>query len=177
MLEHIDYRRAGPADALCLSVLATQVFLDTYATNGINTDLAKEAITVYSRDVFAERLTDQQVEITLAEANDHLVGFVDLRRSSQCPVPAFQGPEVFKLYVQRPFQRNGIGQELMALAEESAMSMGARAIWLTAWAGNAKALAFYPCVGYQDVGVTQYVIEGTAYENRVFAKQLQTNEA
>jgi ribosomal protein S18 acetylase RimI-like enzyme len=44
-------------------------------------------------------------------------------------------------------------------------------VWLTAWVGNAAALRFYRAVGYDDVGTTHYVIEGKAYENRVFVKQ------
>ena len=45
-------------------------------------------------------------------------------------------------------------------------------MWLSVWAGNAGALAFYPKLGFKDVGVTQYVIESKEYENRVFAKRL-----
>ncbi len=35
-------RTGVPDDALCIGVLATQVFLDTYATSGIRPDLAYE---------------------------------------------------------------------------------------------------------------------------------------
>jgi len=35
--------------------------------------------------------------------------------------------------------------------------------------------AFYPAVGYVDVGATQYWIQGQAYENRIFAKRLSTH--
>ena len=51
-------RSGTPEDALCLGVLATQVFLDTYATNGIRSDLAREALSVYSQETFAARLAD-----------------------------------------------------------------------------------------------------------------------
>lgn len=38
MPEAFAFRRATPDDALCLSVLATQVFLDTYATGGVSVE-------------------------------------------------------------------------------------------------------------------------------------------
>jgi len=38
----INYRTAVQQDALCLSVLATQVFLDTYAIQGIRPAIARE---------------------------------------------------------------------------------------------------------------------------------------
>lgn len=169
---NIELRAAGQSDAICLGVLATQVFLDTYATNGINSDLAIEALQYYSPAVFEARLRNPQIEVAVAERDGNLVGFVDVEMDSTCPVCEFSGPEVLRLYVQAPFQRHGVGQALLKRAEERAKSIKAPSIWLTAWVGNAGALAFYPRVGYKDVGITQYVINGKSYENRVFVKTL-----
>jgi GNAT superfamily N-acetyltransferase len=166
------YRRGVPGDELCVSVLATQVFLDTYATNGINPDLAREALSVYCVDVFAARLREPTVEIVVAESSGHVVGFIDMALQSACPASEIQGMEILRLYVQAPFQRHGIGQVLLKTAEQSALSRGDRHVWLTAWVGNLGALAFYPAVGYVDVGATECLIEGQAYENRIFAKRL-----
>jgi len=171
------YRRATQDDTLCLSVLATQVFLDTYATKGINIDLAKEARAVYSPEVFTTRLADRTVEITVAHCGEYLVGFIDMNDNARCPVASIEGLEVLRLYVQAPFQRCGVGKRLMAIAEQRALAKSRAFVWLTAWSGNAQALAFYPSVGYADVGTTSYVIEGKAYQNRVFAKRLATNAA
>jgi len=49
-----EFRPAMPCDALCLSALATQVFFDTYATAGINSDLANEAKEHYSEEAYAK---------------------------------------------------------------------------------------------------------------------------
>ena len=48
----IVFRRGREGDALCVSVLATQVFLDTYAEGGIRPDLAREVLTGYSQEAF-----------------------------------------------------------------------------------------------------------------------------
>jgi diamine N-acetyltransferase len=171
-LQDLHFRRGTSDDALRLSVLATQVFLDTYATNGINTDLAKEAIQVYAPAVFTERLSDPAVVIMLAEHNDHLIGFSDCTFASCCPVSSIGGLELFRLYVLAPFQGRGIGRQLMVRAEQLAEEHRAPALWLTAWAGNSAARAFYAHLGCEDVGTTTYVIEGQAYENRVLVKRL-----
>jgi len=162
------------SDSLCLGVLATQVFLDTYATHGINADLANEALQVYSSAAFEVRMATPQIEITVAEADSNLVGFLDLQADSTCPISTVAGPEVRRLYVQSPFQRKGLGRKLLEVAEARVHRLGASSIWLTAWVGNPSALAFYPAVGYVDVGTTEYVINGKSYENRVFAKALRS---
>ena len=53
-----EFRVARPIDALCVGVLATQVFLDTYATAGLRPDLAREALANYSPTVFETRIRD-----------------------------------------------------------------------------------------------------------------------
>ncbi len=173
----LAYRRATPADSLNLSVLATQVFLDTYATNGINSDLAKEATSVHSRDVFDGRLADEKVGIIIAATGDHLLGFVDIAFATRCPIKDVNGFEIFRLYVQRPFVRQGIGRSLMYQAEQVARRHYQPALWLTSWVGNTNALGFYKSRGYEDVGATEYVIEGKGYENRVLCKRLASSAA
>ena len=172
MPEDFIHRRATTADTLPLSTLATQVFLDTYATHGINDALAREVATVYAAEVFERRLRDADVELLLVTSGGYTVGFVDIAFASRCPVPGVSGAEVFRLYVQRPFLRRGLGRKLMAKAEASTRARGLASIWLTAWAGNNGALAFYQSLGFRDIGTTEYVIDGVGHENRVLCKTL-----
>jgi diamine N-acetyltransferase len=168
--EAVTYRTGGPADALCVGVLAMQVFLDTYATDGIRPDLAREALAGYSPEAFGPRLADRNVDFVLAETAGHLIGFAELHHASACPADACARAELVRLYVQQPFQRRGIGAQLMKQAEQRARASGAPALWLSAWCGNERALAFYPAMGYKDVGHAEHVIEGRAYPNRLFLK-------
>ena len=168
----VETRSGTPEDALCLGVLATQVFLDTYATNGIRSDLAREALSVYSQETFAARLADPNTCFILAEVKGHLVAFAEVALGRACPAPGFAQVEVARLYVQRNFQRLGIGRTLVLGAERLAREHGFESVWLTAWSGNIPALAFYPAMGYRDIGVTTYVIEGQGYENRIFANNI-----
>jgi ribosomal protein S18 acetylase RimI-like enzyme len=170
----MNLRRAQLADALCLGVLATQVFLDTYATEGITPDLAREVIGNYSPESFARLLGDPGIEIHVAEGGDGaLIGFMEIAFGRPCPVEIERpASELARLYIQAPFQRQGVGKAMVENAEGLATRAGSRTLWIAAWVGNDRALAFYRAMGYQDVGRTDHVIEGQAYENRVFAKPL-----
>jgi hypothetical protein len=77
-MSNILYRPAVPADALCLGVLATQVFLDTCATQGIRPALAREVLAHCSVDACAALLADAGVTILVAEHELHLVGFAQI---------------------------------------------------------------------------------------------------
>jgi GNAT superfamily N-acetyltransferase len=174
LLSAVEFRVAKPADALCVGVLATQVFLDTYATDGLRPDLAREALANYSPTVFEARIGDPSNHFLLAERAGHLVAFSECSLSSQPPNASLSGGvELIRLYVQRLSQRVGIGAALLAKAEAHAKEAGAPILWLTAWLGNTNARTFYLGQGYKDVGTTSHVFEGRDYENRIYSKVLE----
>ena len=50
----ITLRNAIPEDALCIGVLGMQVFLDTYATQGIRSSIANEALQAFAPQTIAQ---------------------------------------------------------------------------------------------------------------------------
>lgn len=62
----VAYRLATAADALCVGVLAMQVYLDTYATEGIRPDIARDVLADYTPDVYARRLVRPDARTVLA---------------------------------------------------------------------------------------------------------------
>ena len=174
----VALRIAGPADALCIGVLATQVFLDTYAMDGIRPSLAREVLHHLSTGAIARSLADPATMFLVAECAGHLIGFAQLTIGA---THACAGPEATvelgRLYVQRAFAGKGVGTMLLARSEELARARGAGSLWLTAWVGNRRALAFYARRGYADVGATTYEFENEQYENRVFVRALDRTGA
>jgi GNAT superfamily N-acetyltransferase len=170
----ITFRPARSDDALCLGVLSTQVFLDTYAPQGIRPALAREVLTKHDGATYERALADPGATILVAECAGHLVGFSVVNDGlGHDLVPEAAAAELRRLYVQEPFTRRGVGRDLLRHAEKAAAARGADALWLTAWAGNERALLFYPRCGYEDLGATVYSIEGEDYPNRLFAKRVR----
>lgn len=171
----LTYRIAGPADALCVGVLALQVFLDTYAPDGLRPDLAREALALCSPEAFALRLADPACHCVLAERAGHLLGFAECNLALRAPAPHLgAGVELVRLYVQRHAHRMGLGAALLRRAEEAARNAGSPLLWLTAWVGNTNACAFYAAQGYEGVGTTEYVFENQSYENRIYCRRLDS---
>ena len=175
MTEPIRYRRADPADALQIAVLAMGVFLDTYADSGIRPDLAREVLSVYAPQQFDARLADPNTVFFLAERGTGVLGFSELTFSQPCPAPARDSEvELVRLYIMPRAQRLGLGRNLIELAENEAASRGYSSLWLTAWEGNHRAHSFYRALGYQTVGEDDYHIEGQSYRNLVWLKDFSS---
>jgi diamine N-acetyltransferase len=173
-MTHLDFtfRKATPDDALCISVLGMQVYLDTYAPEGIRLSIAEDVLHNFSPPVIAEVMAKPDTIFMVAETNHHMVGFAQLSAHAKHElVPFPDATELNRLYIQEKFTRRGLGRRLLAQAEKTALASDASALWLTAWIGNARALAFYSRQGYEEIGSTLYTFQGEHYENRLFVKR------
>jgi diamine N-acetyltransferase len=172
-LDLIELRHAVPEDSLCLSVLAMQVFLDTYATEGIRPALAREVLSSYSQARFNVAIADPRAKVVVAEHKGHMVGFAHVTLSAHHELaPSGVQAELLRLYVQEPFTGVKVGTKLLAEAETLAAAAGATVMWLTPWVHNHRALAFYAHRGYEDFGLTYFTFEDESHENRVLARFL-----
>ena len=169
----VHLRPATHDDALCLSMLALQVFLDTYAIEGIRPAIAREVATTYSERSFQHAIGEPATRLSVAERAGHLIGFAQVTLgATHALAPAGIQAELLRLYVQERFTGLGIGTRLLREAENLARGADAAVMWLTPWSYNHRALAFYACRGYQDFGLTYFTFEGESHENRVCAKRL-----
>lgn len=172
------FRPATEDDALCISVLAAQVFVDTYATHGIREAIARHVTEELSVSATAASIANSDHRFIVAEIAHHLVGFVQVRlRAESSAVSSSNAVEVAHLYVLERFASRGVGTSLLARAEALAAAQGAQHIWLTTWIGNTRALAFYPRRGYTEYGPATYVFQGESVENRLFVKALTVGVA
>lgn len=166
-------RVANPEDALCIAVLGMQVFLDTYATEGIRDSIAREVLTAFSPQAVMKALEQPCTSMMVAEVEGHLVGFAQVAMETAHELIATPGAaELQRLYIQEKFAGKGIGNQLLQHAEQQARLRGAPLLWATVWIRNARALAFYPRQGYECMGCPRYVLQHETHENRLFAKRL-----
>ena len=172
-------RAATAADAACLGVLATQVFLDTYATEGIHPAIAVEVQRSFSTATMRALIEHTDTVLRVAERQGHLIAFAQLTlgaRQGVAPslpsLPSVLPAELDRLYVQEPVTGQGLGRALLGDAEAQASARGATSLWLTVWVGNARARAFYAALGYADVGQAWFEMDDLRHENRVLSKSL-----
>lgn len=167
-----ELRAASVDDAEGIAALATQVFLDTYATEGIRPDLAREAFSEYSVEAFTSRLREPGRDFIVAELGIGVIGFAEVQTlPARTPVGELSGAQLVRLYVQPAAQGSGAGKALLHSAERLAAGHS-KLLWLTAWEKNERALAFYAYLGYRDIGADTYTFEGRTYGTRVLAKAL-----
>lgn len=160
--------RAGvPGDATRLAVLASQVWLHTYAWNGVSEDIAAYVLAELTPEKYGAMLREPATHVIVAEIGDSLVGFAVVKSGQDCPAGQGLTVELQTLYVQAHFLGQGIGRDLLLAAQAHARERSGQALWLTVNAQNARAIAFYDRQGYTKIGTTWFVLGEGRHENHV----------
>jgi diamine N-acetyltransferase len=154
-------------DASRLAVLATQVWLHTYATDGIARDIAEYVLRELTPEKYSALLNDPASHVVVAEQHENLVGLAVVRFGVPCPAGGNSAAELQTLYVQEHFVGRGIGKMLLQTAESKGRQDLNTALWLTVNAKNTEAIAFYARQGYAKVGTTFFVLGAGRHENHV----------
>lgn len=167
-MRHSPIIRAGRAeDADRLAVLAAQVWLHTYATDGITSDIAEYVLCELTPHRYSALLSEPASHVFVAEHGESLVGFSVVKLGVPCPGGSDSAAELKSLYVQEHFIGQGVGKLLLQAAEATAREYLNTALWLMVNAKNSRAIAFYARQGYSKVGTAFFVLGAGRYENHV----------
>ena len=166
----LQVRPAVATDAHALAALAIQVWLDTYATDGVNDLLGRHVLDAFTPSGFSALAQDPAAALLVAQNDAHLVGYALLRFDSAQPLALACNTELCTLYVQERFTRAGVGTALLEQARIMVRERsGAGAMWLAVNTRNQRACRFYEKHGFSLKGRTWFALGEDRHENHVFA--------
>jgi len=165
------FRNAMLSDAALVSDLFERSFVETFGHL-----YAKEDLDVFlagvTPEAFAEEIGCAGFAIRIAESDGAAVGFAKLAPPS-LPVETPDATlELRQIYVLRPWQGTGIGQELYEWAEGEARRRGASFLQLTVYIDNHRARRFYDRRGFEQAGRYAFMVGSQADEDIIMRKQL-----
>jgi GNAT superfamily N-acetyltransferase len=171
MIKDIIYRKAQCADALKLSVLYKQVYIQTYGTEGVSDEFANFITRQFAVERLEHIITKHPENITVAVYKNNLLGVAEIEFAKKCPINNIIAPELNKLYILERFCGLGIGHKLLDEIEKTVLLAGVNEMWLWVLESNHRAITFYEKQGYKHIGDASFQMEINKYENKVMLKQ------
>ncbi len=153
-------RPATPHDTRALSQLARQTYADAFGASMSGADLRAHLEKNLSVENFAHMLSADT--ILVAEQDGRLIGYVQFGKCDLEQANAETDYELRRLYVQREFQNQNIGAQLMNVALEHPRMQNAPRIFLDVWEHNHGAQRFYKRFGFQVVGARKFEVASGA---------------
>jgi diamine N-acetyltransferase len=146
-------RKATPSDARSLSLLAEGTFRGAFSAVNTTENMDMHCRSSYSEDFQAMEIANPELVTLLAEKEEELLGFAQLRWGNAPDCIRGNSPgEIQRIYVASDWHGKGIAQALMSKCIEEIKARGSDEVWLGVWERNARAIAFYKKFGFVERG-------------------------
>jgi len=160
----INIRDATHHDATTLAVLSIQVWLTTYAKEGVKTEYADFVINTFNTSSILNDINNPEKIILVAEQAGVLQGYLLANKKSYYQGQPEFGYEVERLYVDAQFKGRGIGKALLQRCQNE---LGPK-FWLYTWVEN-DANGFYKNLGLTNIGQLTFDFHGVKIQNWVYS--------
>jgi len=166
-------RRAGPADAAALSLVAGATFLEAFAGILDGADIVAHVERNSSPAAFGRYMAEGAVA-TIAEAVPGAapLGYTLLTAPDLPLAPAPGDIELKRIYALFPTHGTGLGPALMARAITDARDGGHRRLLLGVYGGNHRAQRFYEKQGFVVAGTRRFKVGETWHDDLIYARSL-----
>jgi ribosomal protein S18 acetylase RimI-like enzyme len=166
-----SYRDARPDDAAALADLHRASFVETFGHLYRPEDL-EAFLARLSEEGFRGELLDGKHRVRFAEAEGRPVGFVKLGPVTLPVQTERRALEFRQLYVLKPWQGAGVAAALTDWALDRARGLGAEELYLSVWAENHRAKAFYRRYGFGYFAPYKFMVGEQADEEEIWKLEL-----
>lgn len=168
-----EIREARPSDLYNLAVLKQQVWISTYASDGLMDVYSKYVLSEYSAQAVQLSIADPSKRILLALQKDCLLGCAEIQTIPMSPTNGFKPSiEISTLYILEKFQKQGIGKKLMNACIDQIKQLNHNMIWLTVYHKNKNAIDFYLRQDFKQIGETDFLLGEEKHKNYIMIKDI-----
>ena len=173
----IIIRKAELNDLNNLAVLKQQVWISTYATEGLVNEFSSYVLSEYSVDNVRTSITDKNKLTLIATYNNALVGCVEILLTPQSPLKEIEPSiEISSLYVLERFQGLGIGKKLLVKCLNQIKQINHNKIWLTVYYKNQRAIDFYLRQNFNHIGEMDFLLGDEKHKNYILIKNINKSQ-
>lgn len=166
-------RRALPADAPALAILAETTFREAFGDLNTAEDMELHCARTYGADIQARELAAADRITLVFEQDDVLVAFSQLRWGEPHASVTGESPgEILRFYALKSVHGIGIATALMNECLNTLRARGLKTAWLSVWEENPRAIAFYRKHGFTEVGRQIFVVGNDPQHDFIFARRI-----
>jgi ribosomal protein S18 acetylase RimI-like enzyme len=171
---HFEIRTATADDVATFTEFGARTFYESFGADNSPEDMAKHLASAWHPDLQRREILDASIDTLLArDSQGALAGFAQVRDGVAPESVAMSRPvELWRFYVDRPWQGRGLASALMNAVFERARARGGRELWLGVWERNERARAFYRKCGFEKVGQKIFVVGTDPQTDHVMLRQL-----
>ena len=166
-------RRATVDDAATVADIGARLFAQAFAAQNTADNLRAYLASAFSEAQQRRELSDPANVVWLAEWDARAVGYAHVKLGSPANDVAMQRPvELSRIYADRQWHGQGLGQRLLTACLDEAARWRASHIWLGVWKENPRAVAFYEKNGFKIVGEHTFQVGADPQHDWIMVREL-----
>lgn len=170
----IEIRKATLNDVDNLAVLKQQVWISTYATEGLLDEFSRYVLWEYSVENVKKAVLNSDSMTLLASSDNCLIGCVEIILLPQRPIAEIEPCiEISAFYILERFQNQGIGKKLLAECVKEISGLNFDKMWLSVYHKNEKAIEFYLRQNFSHIGETDFILGKDKHKNYIMIKKIE----
>ena len=169
-------RQATTADARLLAELGARTFVETFAVDNTEQNMAAYLAESFSPAKQQAELSDPNNIVRIAEVDGVAVGYSMLSTNkTPAGIESNNAIELVRLYVSKDCIGQGVGAALMRDCLEEAAKLGHDTIWLGVWEHNYRAQSFYRRWNFEVVGTHVFQLGDDSQTDLLMQRQLMSD--
>lgn len=148
-MEQIEIISASLEDFKTIQLIGRQTFLETFADNNMEADMAKYLEESFNSQQIKAELANPDSMFFIAWENKNPIGYLKVNSGkAQTELHDDNAIEIERIYVKRTHHGKMVGQLLYNKALEMAIHQNKAYLWLGVWEQNPRAIRFYEKNGF-----------------------------
>lgn len=142
--------RCESSDWQNLQQFSRDIFYATFAAQNTPENMAAYLEKAFNDQQIQSELANPSSAFWLALAEGRIAGYVKVNfREAQQDLKADNAMEIERIYVDQPYQGQGLASQLLTKAIELAKEAAVDFVWLGVWEHNQRAIRFYEKSGFR----------------------------
>lgn len=163
----------GIHEMLRLMEVSEETFRDTFAHTTDEENMDEFVGEAYDFYQLKAEISDRNSLFFFVYREDNVLGYMKLNiNEAQTEEVSENALEIERIYVRKPYLRQGIGKALYEKAVEMATILGKRTIWLGVYEYNENAKAFYQKLGFEEIGSHSFYVGEDEQIDLIMSKAL-----
>lgn len=136
-----------------LKSIATTTFVQSYEHLNDPENFGRYITKAFTQEKLLEEIKNDESYYYFVLLNENIIGYLKLNVGmSQTEDYGDEYLEIERIYLDRGYQRRGIGSRMMSYALARGRALHKKKVWLGVWDRNPKAIRFYEGVGFSITG-------------------------
>lgn len=163
----------GIHEMLRLMEISEETFRDTFAHTTSKENMDEFVEKAYDFYQLKDEIADRNSLFFFVYRGDEVLGYMKLNiDEAQTEQIAEDALEIERIYVRKPYHRQGIGKALYEKAIEMASILDKKIIWLGVYEHNENAKTFYQSLGFKEIGSHSFYVGSDEQTDLIMSKPL-----